>query len=294
MSFALPPGGGSSPGVTAPFGAPAHAPVANELAALPAPRHLHEYLTRSQHLHFGYFEGADETVAQAQDRLVARALRHVPRMALVADVGCGLGGAVNLIAASGHRVYGFDPCAASIGFARGRTTSPRAQLLVCDLAQFAARARGARFDALFAYCRALLRPGGTVIVHDVVRLGAAAPGAPASPPRGALRLAADAAGFDLLEARDLSNRVVPTLSRLLRQLTERRDELARAFGDRRTDVHAEIEDYLARLRALEHAFARAELAYEGSVLRCSTRFGTDSVVMRVPARTEVVPAPRRS
>lgn len=274
-----------------------------EFLALPAPRHLLEFLTRSQHLHFGYFEAPGDSLPQAQDRLVQRNLRLLPRSALVADVGCGMGGTVNLLAAQGHRVYGFDPCIQSIAYARTRVQASRVQLLVTDMAQFAARARGARFDALFlvevlahftdvpalfAHCRAVLRPGGLLFVHDVVR-AAPQPHALGFCSRAALRGAADGNGFDLLESREVSSRTTPTLSRLTRLITERRDELLRVFGRSRPAIARELEDYQTSLRELELAFARQELTYETSVLRCSTRFGTDSVVLRVPSRPALVP-----
>jgi cyclopropane fatty-acyl-phospholipid synthase-like methyltransferase len=312
MSLELPPHGGSPLGPTPPNPAGNFA-VTPALAALPAPRHLHEYLTRSQHLHLGYFEAPADSLTQAQERLIVRAGRMLTRGSLVADVGCGLGGAVHWLAAQGHRVYGIDPCAASIGYARVRTGSTRAQFLVADLAQFAARARGARFDAmfltevlphfrdlgaLFGHCRAILRPGGLVLVHDVVRRLSPEGGAFDFHGRGALRAAADAAGFDALESRDLSQRMSPTLPRLLRALNEREEELTHAFGASRPALAREIQNYRERLRALELGFAREELVYEASVLRCSTRLGSDSVVLRVPLRATPVPvhvpAPRPS
>lgn len=278
---------------------------APDLGALPSPAHLHEYLTRSQHLHFGYFESFTDTLAQAQDRLILRSARLLARNSLVADVGCGLGGTVNLLATLGHRVFGIDPCPRSIAYARSRVLSPRAQFLACNLAQFAARARGARFDALFltealphfpdltallAQCRAVLRPGGLLLVHEVVR--AAAPALSGFHPRGALRAAADAGGFDLVESREVSNRTSPTLPRLARLLGERRDELLGSFGPARPTVLNEIAQYQVQLRELEHGFAQEELFYETSVLRSSARMGSDSVVLRTQARPATLPVQR--
>ncbi len=275
------------------------------LLALPTPRHLYEFLTRSQHGHFGYFEGLDDSLAQAQDRLILRSARLLPRSSLVADVGCGLGGAVNLLAAQGHTVFGLDPCARSIEYARSRANSPRARFLEVDLAAFAARARGARFDALFltetlphftdlaavfAHCRALLRPGGLVLVHDVVRNSGVPLGPDSFHRRGAMRAAADGAGFDLLEVRDATNRTAPTLSRLARALGERRAEILATFAAARPEIARELERFEAHLRALELAFSRQELTFETSVLRCSARFASDSVVLR--PRIEPVPARR--
>lgn len=303
MSIEFPPLGGSTLGSVEPAFLPAHAPISLELGALPAPAHLHEYLTRSLHLHLGYFEAFSDSLAQAQDRLIQRSARFLSRNSLVADVGCGLGGTVNVLATLGHRVFGLDPCARSIAYARTKVVSPRARFLACGLAQFAARARGARLDALFltealphfpdlgalfAHCRAILRPGGLVMVHDIAR-HSASKGPDGFHARGALRSAADAAGFDLVENREISNRTSPTLPRLARLLTERRDELLGVFGPARPTVLNEIAQYQARLRELEHGFAQEELFFEASVLRCSARMGSDSVVLRAQPRPAALP-----
>jgi cyclopropane fatty-acyl-phospholipid synthase-like methyltransferase len=307
MSIEFPPLGGSSLGSSALPLLPSGAPSAPELSGLPAPAHLHEYLTRSLHLHLGYFEGHTGPLGQAQDRLIQRSARLLTRNSLVADVGCGLGGTVSLLAAQGHRVFGLDPCVRSIAYARTRVSSARAQFLACNLAQFAARARGARFDALFltevlphfpdlgalfAQCRAVLRPGGLVLVHDVVRDGERSAPAEGLHSRGALRSAADAAGFDLVESREVSNHTSPTLPRLSRLLTEHRDELLTVFGPARPTVLHEIAQYQAHLRLLEHGFAQEELFYEISVLRCSARMANDSVVLRTRPQARPLPVRR--
>jgi len=305
MNLELPPRGGAPAGPPEPSAA-REIRAAQGLGSLPAPRHLFEFLTRSRHLHLGFFEGPADTLATAQDRLVARATRRLGRGSLVADVGCGLGGSVQLLAAQGHRVYGLDPCAASIGYARTHAAAPRAQFLVADLAQFAARARGARFDALlltevlphfrdlgavFAHCRSVLRPGGLVLVHDVARLDAPAEAYPGLHARGAVMVAADAAGFDQVEGRDVTARVSPSLPRLLRALAEQRAEILATFTPARPTIARELEEFEQRLRALELGFARQELAYEASLLRCSTRLGTDSVVLRRSTPGVPEPAP---
>jgi SAM-dependent methyltransferase len=268
-----------------------------ELCALPAPRHLLEYVTRSQHLHLGYFESTSETVAQAQEQLILRSARLLARQSLVADIGCGLGGTAQILASQGHRVYAVDPCARSIAYARTRASSPRVQFLACDLDEFARRARGARLDAVFltevlpnfhdlaqvlGHCRAVLRPGGHVVVHDIVRHPALEAHAEGFHARGALATAGAGAGFDLVEMREIGSRTSPTLSRLLRALAERQAEILRVFAPHRQDIARELEECQVRLRGLEHAFARQELFFETSVLRCSARLGHDSVVLRSP------------
>jgi len=261
---------------------------------LPFERRLRELLTRTQHPHLGYFESPTDTLAQALDQQVQRLARVLARDALVLVAECGLGGAVHQLAALGHRAVGLDRDPASIDLARARATSPRARFLTSSLEDFAARARGARLDALclnevlarepdlrgvLLQARALLRPGGLVLINEVVRHPSLVPTVEGRHALGAVRAAADASGFDLVEARDLSNRTAPTLSRLLRVLGERREELARLLAATPEGAAALAREE-RRLRADELAFTRQELFYESTVLRLGARFAHDSVVLR--------------
>jgi SAM-dependent methyltransferase len=273
----------------------ASAPSALEPSApVPFARRLREALTRTQHPHLGYFESAKDGLVEALDKQVTRCARLLSRDSLVAVVECGLGGAVHQLAALGHRAVGLDRDAASIALARARATSPRARFLACAIAEFAERARGARLDALLLnevlaehadlrdvlmQARALLRPGGLVFVNEIVRHPTVLPTNPGRHALGAVRAAADACGFDLVEARDLSNRTAPTLPRLLRLLAERRADLAKTIGAT-SEGAAELSRIEQRLRADELAFTRQELFYESTVLRLGARFAHDSVVLR--------------
>jgi len=261
---------------------------------VPLARRLREALTRTQHPHLGYFDSPEDGLAKALDQLVERSARLLARDSLVLVAECGLGGAVHQLATLGHRAVGIDRDAATIAVARARASSPRARFLTSSLEDFAERARGARVDALvlnevleahvdlralLVQARALLRPGGLVLVNEVVRHPTLGPAQPARHALGALRAASDACGFDLVEARDLSNRMAPTLSRLLRLLAERRVDLARTLGAT-PEGAAELQRTEQRLRADELAFTRQELFYESTVLRLGARFAHDSVVLR--------------
>jgi SAM-dependent methyltransferase len=266
-----------------------HAPT-----SVPLARRLREALTRTQHPHLGYFESPDDGLAQALDKHVQRCARLLSRDSLVLVVECGLGGAVHQLAGLGHRAVGIDRDAATIALARARAASPRARFLASSLADFAERARGARLDALLlnevlaghadvraplVQARALLRPGGLVILNEIVRHPSVVPAHPGRHALGAVRAAADACGFDLVESRDLSNRMAPTLPRLLRLLAERRADLARTLGAS-AEGAAELLRAEQHLRADELAFTRQELFYESTVLRLGARFAHDSVVLR--------------
>lgn len=262
--------------------------------SVPFGRRLRELLTRTQHPHLGYFESPTDGLVQALDQQVQRGARILSRDSLVLVVECGLGGAVHQLAALGHRAVGIDRDGASVNLARARATSPRARFLNSSLEDFATRARGARLDALcltealagvadlravLVQARGLLRPGGLVLINEIVRHPTVLPTPPGRLALGAVRAAADASGFDLVEARDLSNRTAPTLSRLLRLLGERRADLTRLLGATPEGLAALAAEE-RRLRADELAFTRQELFYESTVLRLGARFAHDSVVLR--------------
>ncbi|MEQ1891498.1 MAG: methyltransferase domain-containing protein [Planctomycetota bacterium] len=268
------------------------------VAPVPFARRLREVLTRTQHPHLGYFESANDGLAQALDKHVARCARMFSPDSLVLVPECGLGGAVHQLATLGHRAVGIDRDPATIALARARATSPRARFLASSMTDFAERARGARVDvlllnevlaqhadlrAVLLLARALLRPGGLVLVNEVVRHPAILPTNPARHALGAVRAAADACGFDLVETRDISNRTAPTLPRLLRLLAERRSDLAQSLGST-PEGAAELARSEQRLRADELAFTRQELFYESTALRLGARFAHDSVVLRTSTK----------
>lgn len=262
--------------------------------SVPFERRLREALTGTQHPHLGYFESPEDGLALALDQALLRLARRLTRDALVLVVECGLGGAVHRLAALGHRPVGIDRDGPTVALARSRATSPRARFLTSSVAEFCERARGARLDALLLnevlvahpdlkglllHARELLRPGGLVLVNEIVRHPTIVPTRPARHPLGAVRAAADACGFDLVESRDVSNRTAPTYSRLLRLFGERRAVLERTLGAT-SEGALELARAEQRLKADELAFTRQELFYESSVLRLGARFGHDSVVLR--------------
>jgi SAM-dependent methyltransferase len=273
---------------------PALATEARAPVGVPFERLLREALTGSQHPHLGYFEGPEDGLSLALDQAVLRVARRLTRDSLVLVVECGLGGLVHRLASLGHRAVGIDRNEASVALARARASSPRARFLTSSLADFAAKAGGARLDALvldevlwahpdpksvLLLARPLLRPGGLVLVNEIVRNPTIVPTPPGRHALGAVRAAADACGFDLVESRDLSNRTAPTYPRLLRLFGERRAALASSLGAS-PEGAAALARHELRLKADELAFTRQEVFYESTVLRLGARFGHDSVVLR--------------
>lgn len=254
---------------------------------LPQPLHLFEFLTRSQHYHFGYFEADEEALGEAMDCLALRSVPHLPRGSRVLDVGCGIGGTSMLLAAKGFEVVGIDPCAEAISYALRRCPPDRAvRLLSCELRELGKEHLPTRFGALiltevmqhfrsleelFPQCRALLEDDGRIVIHDIALNGdAAGSGAPFHP-QGALRAAADDAGFQLVVQEDVTARVVPTLPHLTALLRDGRPDIVRFFGESRGAIEEEVEELAAQVRLLEDGFAQGHLKYEATVLRLPGR-----------------------
>lgn len=255
-----------------------HVPSLHEL---PQPLHLFEYVTGSQHYHFGYFATPQTSLREAMDDMARRALAYFGKRARVVDVGCALGGTSRLLAEGGLDVVGIDPCLAAIEYARTRATNgtgffrgrlesfrPRpgtapldGMILIEVLQHFSS------LEELFAECRSLLRPGGLVVVDDVVKSPDEELNGVPYHRRGALLRAAGAAGFEVVHDEDLTPRTAPTLARLVEALVGRRDEMERFFAPERPSIGNELDELLVQVRLLERGFAGGHLGYESIVLR---------------------------
>lgn len=256
------------------------------LERLPQPLHMLEYVADSQHYHFGCFVQPEEGLESAQDRMSTLCAGYFARGATVLDIGCGLGGTSRLLEQHGLHVIALDPCVEVLAYARERArmrgTKGNTRFLARTL-QDLARAPGfaangalalevlQHFPELrefFGCCRSLLAPGALLVLHDVATTFQAEwPRVPFHP-RGRVRSAAAASGFAVLEQRDLSREILPTLPRLAQELATHRAELVAAFDGRpgHLDTGQELELLLAHMRALQSAFERGELVYETTVL----------------------------
>lgn len=256
------------------------------LRRLPQPLHILEFVGNSQHYHFGCFEQPGDALRSAQDRMSLRGARHFAAEAAVLDIGCGLGGTSRLLSELGLDVTALDPSHEALVYARSRTHTAAARARPRFLAQSLetyARSAPAALDGAFALevlqhfpdlavffacCRRLLRPGATLVLHDVSTCAEVAWARVPHHRRGRVQAAAEAAGFQLCEQDDLSAAILPTLPSWTRDLVARRAELIDAFdGGRpgRRPVERELEQLLAHMSALQRAFENGELFYEAMV-----------------------------
>jgi cyclopropane fatty-acyl-phospholipid synthase-like methyltransferase len=256
------------------------------LRRLPQPLHLLEFVVGSQHYHFGCFEHEEESLCAAQDRLAHLGAERLSGAVAVLDIGCGLGGTSRVLAELGRQVTALDPCPEAVAYARtclpanGRAP---VRFLAAGFEAFAS-APGAQFDGaiaievlqhfpvlarFFECCRARLRPGARLVVHDVAcELEADWERVPFHR-RGRLAGAAGAAGFEVEAQADLTRAILPTLPRLARAVEERRAELHAVFGTpgAARPVEAELAQVLGHMRALQDALERGYLRYESTLLR---------------------------
>ena len=253
------------------------------LRSLPQPMHLYEYLTRSGHYHFGLFEGAKDTLEEAFDRMARYASRRLPAGGRILDVGCGLGGIAKLLSGMGHRVLALDPCLPAIRYAKAVRAHPNIEYRI---GRFQDMERDLRIQrtldgivivealqhlpdptTLFKRCQALLRPGGILVIHDVVTV----PSLPWSrvPFHRLGTLSAEAVnlGFDAIETRRIGGHVLPTLDHLGRRLRSGRLTAPSWFGPNRTGVNRDMRELVSQWKALRRGFLDGDLTYETTVLR---------------------------
>jgi SAM-dependent methyltransferase len=258
---------------------------------LPHPLHIFVTLTGSLHYHFGLFSEGDAadrgSLSRAMERLSLRCLAPLPRASRVLDVGCGLGATVELLAAREHQVVGIDPCESSIAYARSALGGrPGVRFFSCGLQEFAALWPEERFDAvivieaahrlpsledLLAPSRALLRPGGLLVVEDVALSAEIGSLAIPFPARGSLARLGRSWGFEVRCQNDLTAAVTPTLESLEQRLHAETPSLMERFSCSRPAIASEIEELRVQLENLAGGFAGAHLVYEEVVLQAGSR-----------------------
>jgi len=221
-----------------------------------------------------------ELLSHAMDRLLSDCFAGLPPGGRVLDVGAGLGGTVALLARAGFRAVGVDPDPQAVSYARAR--APAGAELRCGLLTDVA---DGPYDALFltevlqhhreldpllACCRALIAPGGSVIVHDpALQVEARWDDVPYHR-AGALAAAAARAGFDVGERRDLTAEVFPTFRVLDELFRTRRAEVLAAFPGR-ADVALQLDELACHAGHLERGFAAGHLVYERTWLAVPRR-----------------------
>jgi protein-L-isoaspartate O-methyltransferase len=95
------------------------------ILALPSPFHLFRLVSGSDHLHFGYFLSEDQTILEAQDRMMRLNLMFLRRAdRRVLDVGSGLGATARVMVERGLEVTAICPDAALVSYSRRTSFAP--------------------------------------------------------------------------------------------------------------------------------------------------------------------------
>lgn len=258
---------------------------AKALRALPQPMHLYEFLTRCGHYHFGCFQDGTDSLARAMNRTVLRIVPHLVPGGRVLDMGCGMGGTARLLAKEGFPVVGIDPDRGVVAYARldpaGRG-GPRYENKSFLKMVRPPPAPEERFEnlvflevlqhlpdlgELFEGCRRLLRPGGVMAVSDVATVPALPWSRVPFHRIGAVCSAGEAAGWKTVCRELLTDRVIPTLDRLIRALGEARSSVLAFFAAHRPEVSREMDELVRQWEQLREGFHNGDLVYEFSVLR---------------------------
>jgi 27-O-demethylrifamycin SV methyltransferase len=217
--------------------------------------------------HYGYFKSPQEPLEVATNNLTELMADKgsVGSDVSVLDVGCGIGNPGCLLAERfGCRVTGISTSATGVEHARRRAQergcSDRVSFVTGD--GMDNRMPGASFDrvwvleashlmprkdALLAECARVLRPGGTLVLCDIMRRRDLAPAEILRRSRdflhlhyafghaklealGSYRQFAERAGLDVVESMDISNEVFPTLAHWRRRLDQHSEEVRALIG----------------------------------------------------------------
>jgi SAM-dependent methyltransferase len=242
--------------------------------------HLFEFLIQSGHYHVGLAPAAGEPLSRAMDRLVSECFGKLRPSGRVLDVGAGLGGTVALLARAGFHAVGVDPDSLAVAYARARAPAsaelrcgllsevsdgPYDALLLTEVLQY-----HRELDPFLGRCRALLAPGGCVIVHDAALRVEANWDAVPYHQAGALAAAAARAGFEVREQRDLTPEILPTFGLLAELFRARRADVLAAFAGR-AEVDRELDELARHAGHLERGFSAGQLVYERTSLTVQAR-----------------------
>jgi cyclopropane fatty-acyl-phospholipid synthase-like methyltransferase len=190
-----------------------------------------------RYLHYGLFDSAADTIAEAQERSTELLLEHLPPPpARILEVGIGLGTTLARLSRSGYEAVGITPDVKQIEMVRAR----HGDLVRAEVAAFESYGGSGPFDcvlfqesAQYIDSTALFRRAAEltayVLVADEFALQPVAePGALHS--REKFLAAAGDAGFKVVEEIDLDDRAAPTVDYFRARLPGYRDELVSALG----------------------------------------------------------------
>ncbi len=224
-------------------------------------------------MHYGLFEGPEDSIATAQERSTALLLSRLPPPpARLLEVGIGLGTTLALLTEMGYAAEGVtpDPVQAAAAVARfgGRirvhTTSLEHFETTSrfDVVLFQESSQYIDSDALFRKVRALAAPGVSVVVLDEFALE------PVEKPGALHRLdlflaAAKSEGFSLEEEIDVTMQAAPTIDYFLERIPRHRAEIERDLGlepARIDELLASGSGYRERYRSGTYGYRLLRLA----------------------------------
>jgi 2-polyprenyl-3-methyl-5-hydroxy-6-metoxy-1,4-benzoquinol methylase len=270
-----------------------HAKALATSAELPQPLHLFELLTGSRHYHLGYFrDDPAESMATAMSCLSRECLSLLAPGRKVLDVGCALGGTAMALGAAGFKVVGIDPCATAIAYAQesayaqenvAGTGPAHVRFQRASLERFARhRSEHGSYTGIVMIevlqhfprlvealrcCRALLVPGGTLVVSDIAKLPDLRwSRVPFHRHNHLVRVARDV-DLEVLERRDVTAHVMPTMSKMAAVLQGSSGWITDQLAPTRPDIHKDLDELVVQLQHLDIGFANSDLTYEMTVLR---------------------------
>lgn len=235
--------------------------MSTRFLALPTPYYLFRLLTGGDHLHFGYFKHGGESVAEAQENMMALNLFFRPKhLTRVLDAGCGLGATSRVLARQDCRVTALSPDAPLVAYAResqeneglphpveylvsGFETYEPAEPFDAVLFQESFQYLDDPFAALAKVARAL-RPGGRLVVGDQFLNEERPRSATRFHYHGNFLRAAREAGLVLHTHCDISRGALMTTAKMLAELRARQEALLAAHGASKPTMRQDIEDML--------------------------------------------------
>jgi len=224
-------------------------------------------------LHFGWFDNAEEPIAQAQERASQEFLAQIPSTRIrILDVGSGVGSTLSLLIKRGHDVCGITPDDSQIDFMLDRfgkdfpvrllrfedvTPEPRFDALV-----FQESGQYIVLTELFSGAARLLQPGGRIFMCDEFLLGEPEAGESLHSIRQLKSVAAEY-GFVMVDEHDQSARAAPTMEFVLAATSRHREDLRALLGVSDEQIHALDESN----RKYQSKYASGKYGYLSLCLR---------------------------
>ena len=237
-------------------------PIPKSVASLPSPYQFFRFISGSDHLHFGLVsaDDHDETPQTSQDRMSTCLADRLPEATRrVLDVGCGLGGTARLLARRGKFVVGICPDDALIEYGKGINVdegldgniyleTARFQdypLTVGDPFDVAFTLESLQYlsglESTFQHMASLVTKDGYLAIADQVTRDPALKKLARFHTADEIRAAAAATSWRLLDHEDVTEQAMPTVSRALKLLREKREEIIEFFVADQPNVAEELE-----------------------------------------------------